>query len=46
VGVNSLLESLPQQVLPAFGIGQVTIDRQHDVVGNKALGRRRSRDCA
>ena len=39
VGVHRLLERLPQQILPAFGVGEVAVDRQHDVVGDQDFGR-------
>ena len=39
VGVHRLLERLAQQILPAFRIGQMAVDRQHDVVGDEAFGR-------
>jgi hypothetical protein len=46
VGMDRLLESLPQQILPAFRVGQVAIDRQHDVVGHQALGGREEAEIA
>ena len=41
-----LLKALPQQVLPAFRIGEVTVDRQHDVVGDQALRGREKAEIA
>ena len=38
VGVQGLFEGLAQQVLAAFGIGDVAVDRQHQVVGHQAVG--------
>ena len=38
MGVDGFLECLPQQILAAFRVGQVPIDRQDDVVGDEALG--------
>ena len=34
---SRLTEGLAQQILPAFRVGEVAIDRQHDVVGDEAL---------
>ena len=38
VGVDRLLERLPQQVLAALGVGDVAKEGQGDVVGDQALG--------
>ena len=38
VGVDRFLERLAQQILPAFGIGEMAVDRQHDVVGDQRFG--------
>ena len=46
VGVDGLLEGLPQQVLPAFRVGQVAIDRQHDVVGDERFRGREEAEIA
>ena len=37
VRVYRLLERLAQQVLPALGVGQLPVDRQHDVVRDQRL---------
>ncbi len=37
VGVHGLLERLAQQVLAALGVGEVAVDREHDVVGDQRL---------
>ena len=46
VGVHGLLEGLPQQILPAFRIGEMAVDRQHDVVGDEAFGGREEAEVA
>jgi hypothetical protein len=46
VGMDRLLERLPQQILPAFRVGQVPIDGEHDVVRHQALGRREEAEIA
>jgi len=38
VRMYRLFKGLPQQILTAFRIGQVPVDRQHNVVGNETLG--------
>ena len=46
VGVDRFLERLTQQVLAAFRIGQVAVDRQHNVVGDEAFGGREESEVA
>ena len=36
--MHGLLECLAQQVLAAFGVGEVAVDGEHDVVGHQRLG--------
>ena len=36
--MDCLFERLAQEILPAFWIGQVAVNRQHDVIGDERLG--------
>jgi hypothetical protein len=38
VGVDGLLKGLAQEVLAAFGVGEMAIDGEDDVVGDERLG--------
>lgn len=46
VRVDRLLEGLPQQILAAFGICQMTIDGENDVVRHEAFGRGKEAEIA
>ena len=46
MGMNRLLEGLPQQILAAFRVGEMAVDRQHNVVGDEAFGGREESEAA
>jgi hypothetical protein len=46
VCVQRLLEGLPKQVLPAFRIGDVAVDREHEVVGHERVGGHKEAEIA
>lgn len=46
VGVQGLFKGLTQQVLPAFGIGDVAVDGQDQIIGDEGVGGREKAQVA
>ena len=46
MGVQSFFESLPQQILSTFRVGDMTVDSQHQIVRNQRIRRRKEPQVA